>query len=295
MPSLQQMVEALDAGRAFVDLSTWRKVRVRGDQATEWLNDLLSADLTGLEPGEPRRSLLLSPTGRIRADVMVSLEDGGFILLQDPVQDTAIDEALSPYILSSDVTLEDASEELGLLAFPERSPPRDVPGHRSVPSVLGRGADVLIPASDVPGSRAAVLRSGVTEAPPEAAEAWRIRRGRPRVGVDLREDSLPHEAVVGDLIGYSKGCFLGQEAVAKVRNLGHPPFVLLAVTARTALSANDPVTADHAAVGLVTSADATLGPGSTAIVRVRWKAGDADLRAADDTPLERRGPADLSA
>jgi tRNA-modifying protein YgfZ len=296
-PSVSDQVAALEAGRAFVDLSMWRKVRVGGSEAMAWLNDLLAADLDGLAPGTSRRSLLLSPTGRVRAEVAVLADDQGFVLIQDPAQDSRIDDALAPYVLSSDVAVHDVTAELGLLAFPGVPADRQSnlgPGVVSRPSVLGSGFDLLPSPEDVEGGRANASGAGLTEATLEALEAWSIRRGRPRVGVDLGPDALPHEAAVGDLIGYHKGCFLGQEAVAKVRNLGHPPFVLLAVSGHGPLSPGDPVWADGADVGLVTSADVTGSPETAAIVRVRWASRDADLRSADGEPLAVRATATLS-
>jgi folate-binding Fe-S cluster repair protein YgfZ len=82
--------------------------------------------------------------------------------------------------------------------------------------------------------------------------------------------------------------------VAKVRNLGHPPFVLLAVSGNGPLSPGDPVRAGGADVGLVTSADVTGAPETAAIVRVRWASRDADLRSADGEPLAVRATAALS-
>ena len=296
-PSVSDQVAALEAGRAFVDLSMWRKVRVGGSEAIAWLNDLLSAELDGLAPATSRRSLLLSPTGRVRAEVAVLADDQGFVLIQDPGQDGGIDDALAPYVLSSDVAVHDVTAELGLLAFPGVPADRQSnlgPGVVSRPSVLGSGFDLLSSSEDVDAARAGASGAGLTEAMLEALEAWSIRRGRPRVGVDLGPDALPHEAEVGDLIDYHKGCFLGQEAVAKVRNLGHPPFVLLAVSGNGPLSPGDPVRADGADVGLVTSADVTGAPETAAIVRVRWASREADLRSADGEPLAVRATAALS-
>jgi tRNA-modifying protein YgfZ len=296
-PPVSEQVAALVDGRAFVDLSMWRKVRVDGSEAMAWLNDLLSADLAGLAPGASRRSLLLSPTGRVKAEVAVLADDQGFVLVQDPAQDGGIDEALAPYVLSSDVALRDITAELGFLAFPGVRPDHASNlglGPVSMPSVLGSGFDLFRSTDDIEAARSGARRAGLTEATLEALEMWSIRRGRPRVGVDLGPDALPHEAALGDLIGYHKGCFLGQEAVAKVRNLGHPPFVLLAVSGKGPLSPGDPVRADGADVGLVTSADAMGAPETAAIVRVRWASRDAELRSADGEPLAVRATAALS-
>jgi tRNA-modifying protein YgfZ len=293
-PPLEDQVAALDSGRAFADLTMWRKIAVRGADARAWLNDLLSADLGGLEPGSSRRSLLLSATGRVRAGITVLHRNEDLILVQDPIQDTPIDQALDPYVLSSDVALEDVTGSLGLLAFLGASPgggagvPSDI---TTRPSVLGTGFDVLFQESSLQDARNSALDGGLTEATPEAIEAWRILGGRARVGVDLGEDALPQEVEADDLIGYRKGCFLGQEAVAKVHNLGHPPFVLLAVTARSKVSAGDPVRADGSDAGMVTSAEPTDRSGSAAIVRVRWASREGGLVVSDDSPLVVRGMA----
>jgi folate-binding protein YgfZ len=134
---------------------------------------------------------------------------------------------------------------------------------------------------------------GLVSATEEDLDAFRIERGIPRVGVDLAEDSLPHEADLGDAIAYGKGCFLGQEAVAKVRNLGHPPFVVFAVRAAGSLVAGDPVLAKGREVGRVTSAAGTDGA-TSALVRIRWPARNESLVSAEGAVLE-RGPAVASA
>ena len=277
----EEAVSALERGRAFVDLSSWWKVGVEGADAGGWLNDLLSAELSDLAAAEGRGSFLLTPTGRIRAAVTVTRLEDGYLLLQDPRQPSRIDRLLDPYVLSSDVRLRDRSEELGLLAFPNREAP-PIDGSPHAPSVLGPGADVVT----APGAAPTDLE----EADPEAVETWRVRRGVARFAVDLRADSLPHEVEVGGMIAYGKGCFLGQEAVARVRNLGHPPFVLLAADATGAVLPGDTLLADGREAGTVTSA-AGDGSRSALIARVRWALKDAPLRTATGVELLPRGPA----
>jgi folate-binding protein YgfZ len=109
------------------------------------------------------------------------------------------------------------------------------------------------------------------------------------MGADFDDRSLPAEAGLDDAIDYGKGCFLGQEAVAKVRNLGHPARVLRHVRVPGSATAGDPIFADGAAVGELTSA--THEDGSTvAIARVRWNAEGPltlrDGRTAIDVPRQ---------
>jgi hypothetical protein len=114
------------------------------------------------------------------------------------------------------------------------------------------------------------------------------------MGPDFDDRSLPSEAGLDATIDATKGCFLGQESVAKVRNLGHPPAVLRPAAASTAVAAGTAVVADGAPdAGVVTSAAvAGDGAGTAAIVRVRWSSATADLRTADGVDLVTVGSSD---
>jgi len=290
--NVADQLDALRSGRAYADLSGWRKVLVSGPDARTWLNDLLSADLSDLAEGATRRSLLLTPTGRIRADVTVAATARGLVLLQDPIQPAAVDELLGPYVLSSDVDLEDVTEDLALLALPGSSAPPatpNVPADVLRPSCLGPGADLLVATDRRPELRNTL--SDLIEAGPDALEARRIERGVARFGVDLGEDSLPQEAGLDHAVAYQKGCFLGQEAMARVRNLGHPPFVVLAAGADGPVAVGEGVTADGQAVGTVTSATPVDQGRTATIVRVRWAARAATLRTEAGGSLQPVGPA----
>lgn len=298
--------EALEAGRAVVDLTRWRKVLVSGRDAAGWLNDLLTADLSGLRPGRARRSLLLSPTGRIRADVLVARLPRGFLLVQAPDQPSGIDGLLMPYLLSSDVRLDDETDGLALLALPSASGgpaggggrppggPVTEGWHQYSPSCLGAGFDLVGPAGRLGEALEAALAAPPHRRRPDqgrvlvgeaAAEAWRVRHGRPRFPIDLTPDSLPHEADLGDAVAFGKGCYLGQEAVARVRNLGRPPFLVVALRAEGPAAEGERVLAGEEEAGLITSA-ADLEDGHTAVIaRVRWQARERPLRTAPGVTL----------
>jgi folate-binding protein YgfZ len=295
-PQLSEQVRALSDGRALVDLTWWLKILVSGSDAPGWLNDLLAADLAGMQRGEARRSLLLSPTGRVRADVTVVRTAEGHLLVQDPSQPESIYGLLSPYVLSSDVTLEDRTEELALFAMPGRTAPAETPllegWVATHPSCLGPGLDLVGPSEGREDVRQGLTLTdgGLIEVGDTGVEAWRIARGLARFPVDLTPESLPHETDVGDAMAYEKGCYLGQEAVARVRNLGHPPFVLLPLRSGGPVSSGDPVLADGEDAGTITSATPLEGGGSAAIARVRWAARENHLRTATGWGLEPISP-----
>ncbi len=263
----------------FADLSDRRFVLVRGPDAIPWLNDLLTAEMTGMAAGQGRRTLLLTPTGRIRADLWATPLEDGVLLVQDPAQPDPIDRLLDRYVLSSEVTLDDRSGSLLLAAFPDGTAPA-VPGVAEVrPSSLGPGVDVLGPTARAEELTSAAEGMGLRAAHAEELEAWRIRRGIPRFPVDLTTDSLPHEVPLDEAIAFDKGCYLGQEAVAKVRNLGHPPYVLRAVRIEGPATAGDEVHAEGERAGTVTSAVSADGA-TEAIIRIRWASRDRPLATA---------------
>jgi tRNA-modifying protein YgfZ len=276
-------VDALRAGGAWVDLSRRRIVRVVGPDAIGWLHDLLTADIAGLASGEARRSLLLTPTGHIRADVHVVRRQDDVVLIQDREQPEDIGAALEPFVLSSDVRLDDASGDLVILAVPGRdAPPTTLPAYAV--SCLDMGIDVIAPTSQSASTRAALIAAGIHETSLEAAEALRIERGIARMGHDFDRRSLPSEAGLDHVIDATKGCFLGQESVARVRNLGHPPRVLRHVGSDAALPVGSVARTDASDVGEVTSATRLDGR-SIALVRVAWSAATARLADSQGHPM----------
>jgi tRNA-modifying protein YgfZ len=283
----ERAAELLGSGQAFADLSYWRMVSVSGADGLVWLDDLVTADLSGLAPGLARHALFLSPTGRVRASFTVAVSGGNLILIQDPSQPAQIHRLLEPYVLSSDVALEDLTGDLALFAFPGRKDAPDVPGTtHSAPSCLGGGADLFAPGEEH-DFLVRSLSNTYAHAGNEDVEAWRIAAGIPRFGVDALESDLPQESGLSSAVSREKGCFPGQEAVAKVDSLGHPRRVVLALEADGPASPGDMVMLDGSEVGEVTSAT-PAGDRTLLLARLRWEARDAHLHTALGIGLRRR-------
>ena len=283
---------ALEDGRAFADLSAWRKVRVTGRDARAWLNDLVTCDVATLTSGISRRSLLLTATGRIRADLHVAADDEGFLLLQAADQPEHVGLILGPYVLSSDVSLHDSTAELTLVAVPGAAAEL-VARPALSPSVLGPGIDLVSPVGRTSWRlEDGLVKHDLVEVGEAALEVRRIRAGIPRMGPDFGQDALPAEVGLTWTIDMAKGCFLGQESVARVRNLGHPPRVLRHVRAAGAVAADAEVVAEGRNVGEITSAAVSHGGGTIAIARVRWEAEGSPLATADGLELAPVGSMD---
>jgi folate-binding protein YgfZ len=118
----------------------------------------------------------------------------------------------------------------------------------------------------------------------EDLDAWRTAAGISRFGVDALPGDLPQEAGFEEAVSFDKGCFLGQEAVAKVRNLGHPRRVVVHLTAEAEVSAGEDVESGSTKVGEVTSV-ATVDGHQWLLARVRWEDRERPLRTAAGVTL----------
>lgn len=279
--------ERLRSGEAFADLSHWRQVEASGADARAWLDDLVTADLSDLAPGRARHALFLAPTGGVRASFTVTVPSGGLVLIQDPSQPNAIHELLEPYILSSDVRLHDRTGTFAVFAFPGRTEVPVVPGTvMSAPSCLGAGVDLMASAEDHE-SLLGSLRESFGYAADEEVESWRVAAGIPRFGVDAVEGDLPQESGLMGAVSRDKGCFPGQEAVAKVDTLGHPRRLVLSFEADGPVTPGDPVMLDGSEVGEITSTAEVEGR-MLLLARLRWEARDGRLRTGLGTALSLR-------
>jgi hypothetical protein len=283
-------------GGWFAVLEDHRVLEVGGADAGGWLHDLLTCDVEGLPAGRARQGLFLSPTGRIRADLWVARDRDRWWLVQGPSGNGA-GALLAPFVLSADVQLAPRPETVPIAVAPGFDPGFADPEATIAswrPTLLSPiapdGRDLLVP-REATGQVAAALRSlGRTRVDPGVLERWRVAAGVPRFGVDLDEDTAPAEVGLDGAVDSTKGCFPGQEAVAKIRNLGHPPTVLLHLTSpgpvgpgETVVLATGPSRGEP--VGSVTSSIALPGGGSIALARVRWAAHEAPLAAPDGAPL----------
>ena len=175
-------VRALDEGRAFVELDGWRLVFATGADTVGWLNDLVTNRVDDVGPNELRRTLFLDRTGRVRADVHVGTTtnpDGdvaGFVIFQDPVQPSPIEQLLAPYVLSSDIELQERGG-IGLLVAPG-----DIAQVQFMawPGPSDRVGHTLVRDGEREATFDEISRSAsVTVAAPQDAEVYRIRRGVP--------------------------------------------------------------------------------------------------------------------
>ncbi|MFB9238940.1 YgfZ/GcvT domain-containing protein [Plantactinospora siamensis] len=307
---------------ALVDRSHRGVLAVPGEERAGWLHTLTSQHLATISAGQGSELLVLSPHGHIEQHAMVA-EDGTTVWLDTEPGDTAglLDYLLKMRFFTrvdpADVTADwallslvgpraaEAAATLGASGLTEPDlaevpgpkfaagsvPPRPTSRYDVRPLPGGGwarrvrlGVDLLVPRARIEEVAATLRGSGVPAAGLWAYEALRVAARIPRVGLDTDHRSIPAEVdLVAPAVHLDKGCYRGQETVARVHNLGRPPrrLVLLHLDG----SAGDhlpepgtPVTADGRSVGFVGSAALhyELGPIALAVVK---------RNVADDAPL----------
>lgn len=237
----------------------WREksvISVEGENARNWLHSLLSQNIANLTPGESTEALLLDPQGRIEQLIQLVVVDEFKVLLTVPQSRVeALLEWLRKMIFRSGVRVEDASAQYQPIgSFQPIAEFADFPTYQDLWPAPRPGGVRYSDWNQPFGYREYLLPAGL--ALPErlqpagqlAFDALRIWSGRPQAE-DLDERSLPHEFdLLTTAVHMSKGCYRGQETVAKVHNLGHPPrrIVLLEFDASESLPAKGDMVLDQA-------------------------------------------------
>jgi len=199
----------LEAGEGFVDLSHRGVVRVSGPDRLSWLHSLTTQFLDGLQPRTATAALILSPQGHVE-HAMYGVDDGAaFTAHVEPGQATALVAWLDRMRFMMRVEVHDVTDDMAVTWRPAAR----------VAGVPYSGYE-LIARVDLESYAAAVGPAcGMW-----AFEALRIARGEPRLGLDTDHRTIPNEAGwIGTAVHLNKGCYRGQETVARVHTLGKPP------------------------------------------------------------------------
>ena len=207
----------LDAGDALVDLSHRDVVRVRGADRLSWLHSLTTQHLTALAPGVGTEALVLSPHGHIE-HALYLVDDGEATWMHvEPGAATPLVAFLEKMRFLLRVEVEDLSASHAVVWAPRRRPGLDAVVVRTGPL----GVDHVVERASL-ASVAALPHDAVAGV--WAYEALRVAARQPRVGSESDHRTIPHElGWLERAVHLDKGCYRGQETVARVHNLGRPP------------------------------------------------------------------------
>jgi tRNA-modifying protein YgfZ len=222
---------------AWMDLSGRGKIRVLGEDRARLLHAMTTQDVQSLSAGDGCYAFFLNAQGRILGDVNLFCREDHFLLDTEPETRSKLFEHIDRYIIADDVTLEDATGHLATIAVegPQAPPVLDrlgaplpeadfaiqVWGNRMVARVDSTGAGgffIFLPAAEKADLLAALRGAGIPEATSKEARTVRIEHGRPRYGEEITERYLVQETAQLQAVHFSKGCYLGQEIVERVRS-----------------------------------------------------------------------------
>ena len=239
-------------------------VKVAGDDARNFLNGLLTADIAEVTPTQARFAALLTPQGKIVVDCIVveapAQEGSGFFLDCPRPLAPGFVSKLNFYKLRAKVIAEDLSETLGVLAAWDGNGSKSYGLSYRDPRLPELGLRVMLAPQRAPAA-ADTLGAELVDA--AQYEAHRIALGVPRGGLDfIYGDAFPHEADMDQLAGvdFEKGCYVGQEVVSRIEHRGNARTRIVPVAYDGfAPEAGMPVTAGDKPIGTFGSAAAGHG------------------------------------
>ena len=279
---------AVTESAGLVDRSERGKLALTGGEAKEFLQGQVSNDVESLVSGTGCYAALLTPKGKMLGDLRI-LDAGDELLLDtERVALQALFNAIRRTMIGHDVGLHKRTLERGLLSLigPEAlsliglEALAGAPEHTHVSqSVAGTavravrtelGVDLLCDSAETSALRTALADAGATPISEETAEVIRVEHGRPRYGIDLDESVIPQEAGLNErAVSFTKGCYVGQETVARLYYRGKPNRHLRGLRLSGVAATGDPIRLGDRDVGHLGSvADSPrLGPIALALVR----------------------------
>ncbi len=295
--SPQEELAALRTGCGVFDLGWRAKMVVTGRDRTRWLNGMVSNNIRDLAPAHGVYSFLLNPQGHILGDMYVFNRGESFLIDTDRAQAGKLAQLLKKYIIMDQVVLSEAGEgvitALGLegpnskdvlarAGFgPSELQPLEVEDRMwhevalSLVRTLQGGFMIWLSPENAGGVWEALAAAGATPVGAEALEMWRIAAGIPRYGIDIRERDLPQETSQEQALNFTKGCYIGQEIVERIRARGgvHRRFTGFNFDHQAPPPAGTKIERDGREVGEITSVAVLLSGQAVGLGYLRREAG----------------------
>ena len=291
---LDGQYRAMREGCGLLDRSERAKLLVEGPDAAEYLQGQLTNDVEALEPGAGCYAALLDRKGRMQADLRVlRLSPTTIWLDSEPEAGQTLSRHLELYRVGREVELRDVSAEHSILSLIgpqaaelfEGAPRGAEHSHgecerggvdcRAV--VTDVGLDLIAAAADAQALSEELLGAGAEQVSPAAAEIIRVESGRPKFGAEMTSATIPEEAGINErAVSLTKGCYIGQETVARLHYKGKPNRHLRGLRLDSESRAGTAIQLGDRDVGLLGSAvlSPALGPVGLAILRREAAPGD---------------------
>jgi folate-binding protein YgfZ len=292
--------DALTRACGLVDRSERGKLALTGGEAKPFLNGQVTNDVEALEPGTGCYAAFLTPKAKMLGDLRI-LDAGGELLLDtERVSLQALFDLIRRFRIGYDAELHKRTLEHGLLSLVGPRA-RELAGATDLPEiehthrtgevgaapvrliVTAHGIDVLCDAGDTDRVREALVAGGAQLVGEASAEVVRVESGRPRYGMDLDDATIPQEAGLNDrAVSFTKGCYVGQETVARLFYRGKPNRHLRGLRLSAPAPAGTPLRLGEREVGRVGSVALSPVHGPIALALVRREAAPGDTLAVGD-------------
>jgi tRNA-modifying protein YgfZ len=242
----------------FADRSERGKLRFTGPQRAWFLHQVLTQATEDMRPGEARDAAMITVHGRMVGYLELLATEDAFLAHFEPELSHSLPETIGRYVFASKVDIADVTGDMGLILVAGPSWERAAEGTGALlhpTRAVGVEAGYLwLDRADVDGVIAALRGRGVRPASEQELESLRISHGVPRWGREMSPKTLPQEAGVDEVaVHYDKGCYLGQEAMAKIHFRGKVNRRIRSLTVTGDLEAGSDVVIGDQKVGTVTS------------------------------------------
>jgi tRNA-modifying protein YgfZ len=286
---LDGQYRALREGAGLVERSGRGMLLVRGSEAVDYLQGQLTNDIEALGPGEGCYAALLDRKGHMQGDMRVLRLDDAVWIDTERQAFAAVQRHLSMYKVGRAVEIADVGGEHAILSLigpaagevagigalsPEHAHRDAAPGGVAVRAVAtDAGVDLICDPGDAEALRTALVAAGAAEISEDAAEIVRVESGRPRFGLEMTTSTIPQEADIDDrAVSFTKGCYIGQETVARLHYKGRPNRHLRGLRLEAPVAAGDPVALGERELGRVGTAVISPAHGPIALAVLRREA-----------------------
>jgi folate-binding protein YgfZ len=273
---------------------------VSGPDGAEYLQGQLTNDIEALEPDGGCYAALLDRKGHLSSDMRVLRRENGDLWLDlEPGAAEAVLKHLRTYSIGREVQIEDESDRWAIVSLigpragelsgfeglgPEHAQrSRQWGGTEVLGVATDLGVDLIVKAEDAPELEGALSAGGAVRVSDDAAEIVRVETGRPRLGLEMGPEHMPAEAgIVERAVNFEKGCYIGQEPVARLHYRGKPNRTLRGLRLSAPAAQGDSLLLGDREVGTVGTTALSPAHGPIALAIVRREAEDGERLSVGD-------------
>lgn len=282
-----------DGGAGLIDLSERGRIRVSGSEAIMFLNGLVTNDVKSLAEGRWMPAVFPTVQGRLIGAVRIARLNDGFLIDTERRSHDAVLKTISRFTMAGDFKVADLTDESATLSLQGvqageivgkvlKAVVADLPrnGVSELEGVMvirathtaENGFDLVVDSARVGELRQALQDAGATPVDQETFEILRIEAGIARFGVDMDETNVIPETNLDDAVSYTKGCYVGQEIIVRIKHRGHPAKKLVGLKADRPLERG----------AIVTSAAVSPRAGNIGLGYVRYESTEAGTKLIVD-------------